>query len=71
MNKLMMKTVSEHGDLFNLRHTKADIETQTASVESQATATQTEEFDYLFKETVSECYFVNNEDRVKYCFTWV
>lgn len=67
-----METMDEHDVLLDLRQTTADAETQTVTegIESQATATQTEEFDYLFKETVTqpftESYFVNNEDRVRF-----
>ncbi len=63
-----METMGEHDDL----QTTADKETQTVTerTETQATATQTEEFDYLFKETVTqpftESYFENNEDRVRF-----
>ena len=67
-----METMGEDVDSLDLRQTMVDQETQTVNegIESQATATQTEEFDYLFKETVTqpftESYFVNNEDRVRF-----
>ena len=67
-----METMGEDVDSLDLRQTMVDQETQTVieGIESQATATQTEEFDYLFKETVTqpftESYFVNNEDRVRF-----
>ena len=59
---------------INLEQTLVDAETQTVNperkVETQTVATQTDEFEYLFKETVvqpfTEEYFVNNEDRVQF-----
>ena len=67
-----METMGEDVDSLDLRQTLVDQETQTVieGIGSQASATQTEEFDYLFKETVTqpftESYFVNNEDRVRF-----
>ena len=67
-----METMGEDVDSLDLRQTMVDQETQTVieGIESQGSATQTEEFDYPFKETVTqpftESYFVNNEDRVRF-----
>ena len=59
---------------INLEQTMVDAETRTVNperkVETQTVATQTDEFEYLYKETVvqpfTEEYFVNNEDRVRF-----
>ena len=61
--------------LLNHEHTMVDAGTQTVNsdfkIKTQTrAATQTDEFEYLFKETVvqpfTEQYFINNEDRVRF-----